>query len=268
MATPLEWTPRGVLHAEAILRESPVGRYGPDPALEPFVQHYWPIAWDLREPVVRETLPHPTVHLVIEAGRSGLAGPATARFVRTLEGRGRVLGVKFHPGGFRPFWHGPISALADRVLPLGEAFGPAGQALETRVLDLGDDVPGAVAALEGFLLERLPQSDPQACFARELVQHILDDPGLQRVEALAAISGLSLRGLQRLFSDYVGVSPKWVIRRYRLHEALARLDAREPMDLAALAQELGYFDQAHFIHDFKALLGRTPATYARERDSW
>ncbi len=267
MATPIEWAPRGVLHAEAIRRESPVRRYLPEPPLELFVQHFWPVAWDLQAPVTRETLPHPTVHLVIEAGKSGLAGPTTERFIRTLEGRGRALGVKFHPGGFRPFWRGPVSELADRVLPLGETFGPEGLALETEVLRLGDDEAAAVACAETFLLERLPQPDPQARLARELVRRILEDPGLQRVEALAEAAGVGLRSLQRLFSEYVGVSPKWVIRRYRLHEAVERLDAGETPDLAALALDLGYFDQAHFIHDFKTLLGRTPAAYAREGDS-
>ncbi|HJV21565.1 MAG TPA: helix-turn-helix domain-containing protein, partial [Holophagaceae bacterium] len=135
------------------------------------------------------------------------------------------------------------------------------------ILGLRDDEPAAVARVEAFLLERLPRPDPQVALARDLVQRILDAPDLQRVEALAVTAGLGLRSLQRLFSEYVGVSPKWVIRRYRLHEALDRLEAREPPDLAALAQDLGYFDQAHFIHDFKALLGRTPAAYAREGDS-
>lgn len=267
MAQPIEWMPRGVLHAEAIRRESPVGRYQPDPRLADFVQHFWPVAWDLASPVTRETLPHPTVHLVIEAGRSGLAGPTTRRFIRTLEGRGRALGIKFHPGGFRPFWRGPISGLADRVLPLEEAFGPEGAALEAEVLALGDDEVACVACAETFLLKRLPPPDPQAHLARELVRQILEDSGLQRVEALAEASGLGLRRLQRLFSQYVGVSPKWVIKRYRLHEAVLRLDAGETQDLAALALDLGYFDQAHFIHDFKVLLGRTPTAYAREGDS-
>lgn len=265
MATPIEWNPRGVVHAEAIRRESPVSRFRPDPALEPFVQHFWPVAWDLRDqgPVTRETLPHPTVHLVVEAGRSGLAGPTTRRFVRTLEGKGRALGIKFHPGGFRPFWHGPVSDLADEVLPLEVAFGLDGRAYEAEILALGDDETAAVACAEAFLLRRLPPADPQAELARRIVQRIFEDPGLRRVEAVAEAAGLGVRALQRLFGEYVGVSPKWVIQRYRLHEAMARLEAGTAEDLAALAYDLGYFDQAHFNRDFKALLGRSPSSYVK-----
>ena len=264
MAERIEWNPRGVVDGAAMKQASPAGRFQPDPALAPFVEHHWTVAWDLRGqvPVTRETLPHPSVHLVIEADRSGLSGPTTARFSRRLEGEGRALGVKFLPGGFRPFWRGPVSGLANRVLSLEEAFGSAGLDLETAVLRCGEDEDAAVAHAEAFFLERLPGPDAQARLARHVVARILENPGLMRAEAVAEDAGLNLRALQRLFSDYVGVSPKWVIQRYRLHEAMARLESGERLDLARLALDLGYFDQAHFNRDFKALLGRTPGGYA------
>ena len=75
--------------------------------------------------------------------------------------------------------------------------------------------------------------------------------------------GIGKRTLQRLFSEYVGVSPKRVIRRYRLHEAEERLAEGRELNLAALALDLGYFDQAHFARDVKAIVGGAPARYAR-----
>jgi transcriptional regulator GlxA family with amidase domain len=96
------------------------------------------------------------------------------------------------------------------------------------------------------------------------VKRITEDPGLQRVAQLAGASGLSERKLQRLFSDYVGVSPKWVMRRARLHEAALRVEAHGPasVDWAALAADLGYADQAHLTRDFTATLGAPPTRYA------
>jgi AraC-like DNA-binding protein len=73
---------------------------------------------------------------------------------------------------------------------------------------------------------------------------------------------VSLRQLQRLFSEYVGVTPKWVIHRYRLLEAAERIATGTVIHWADLAFELGYADQAHFIRDFKRLVGRSPAHYA------
>jgi AraC-like DNA-binding protein len=72
-----------------------------------------------------------------------------------------------------------------------------------------------------------------------------------------------VRQLQRLFKEYVGVSPKWVIQRYRLLDAAERVAAGTIVNWADLALELGYADQAHFIRDFKGLVGRSPAEYAR-----
>ncbi len=74
---------------------------------------------------------------------------------------------------------------------------------------------------------------------------------------------MNTRALQRLFSRYVGVSPKWMIKRYRLHEAIERVAAGRAVNWSRLALDLGYFDQTHFIKDFKALVGRTPADYEK-----
>jgi AraC-like DNA-binding protein len=70
-----------------------------------------------------------------------------------------------------------------------------------------------------------------------------------------------VRSLQRLFRKYVGVSPKWVIRRYRLHEAAERLKGSRPPPLAELATSLGYADQAHFAREFKQVTGRTARSF-------
>lgn len=75
---------------------------------------------------------------------------------------------------------------------------------------------------------------------------------------LAHRLGLSVRNLQSLFTEYVGVNPKWFLRRYRLHGAMERLRAGTHVDCARLALELGNFDQAHLINDFKSMLGYTP----------
>ena len=78
---------------------------------------------------------------------------------------------------------------------------------------------------------------------------------------LSRRSGISQRSLQRLFQEYVGASPKWVIRRYRLHELVERLKAGDVVDGAQAALDLGYFDQAHLINDFRSIVGYSPARY-------
>jgi AraC-like DNA-binding protein len=86
---------------------------------------------------------------------------------------------------------------------------------------------------------------------------------LLTVTQVAQTVGVSPRSLQRLFRTYVGVSPKWLIRRYRLQEAAARAEAGETQNWSALALSLGYFDQAHFVNDFKRMIGLPPGEYMK-----
>ena len=233
--------------------------------LATWVERHWVVRWDLRgrEPHLQETLPHPCVNLVIQPGLSRVYGVGTERFEVLLEGRGQVVGTKFRPGGFHPFAGFPIAELTDASISLGEAFGPEGEALEAAVLASADALE-QIALVEAFLRARRPAPDPNVDAVARVTRLLLADPSVQRVEDISARLGIPARTLQRLFRRYVGVSPKWVLQRYRLHEAAERIADGHDGDWARLAIDLGYFDQAHFIKDFKALVGRSPAEYAAE----
>jgi len=254
--------PRGILHHRVEPGVPGYGRYWPADDLAPFVEHFWTVAWDVAEPEVHEVLPHPSVHLVLEEGNSRVGGVTTGRFTRRLEGRGRVLGTKFRPGGFRPFFGRPVSALTNRTLPLDEIFGPAGLELETRALACADPLAG-FEIVQGFLRGLDPVSDPAVELVGRIAERAATDRDITRVDHLVKEFGLGARKLQRLFDEYVGVTPKWIIQRYRLHEAAERIAAGTATDGATLALDLGYADQAHFIRDFKKLVGSSPAEYAR-----
>jgi len=254
--------PRGVLYPH---RRSDLGsllRLAPSPDLAPFIAHYWIVTWDLRghPPQTQETLPHPSVHIAIESGHSGIYGIVKGRFTRVIEGKGKVFGIKFRPGGFYPFLKSPVSRLTNRVVPLGDVFGAGGEALESTVLAKRSE-RAMIAVAEEFLRRQVPLCDASAEKIGQIVEQIAADRTITTVEIIARKSSLSVRSLQRLFSRYVGVSPKWVINRHRLHEVVDRLAKGETVDWTQLAFELGYFDQAHFIKDFKAIIGRTPGEY-------
>jgi AraC-like DNA-binding protein len=257
--------PRGILHPAAGERTFTLSRHLPAPDLERAVEFHWLITWDLRgrPPYAQETLPHPCVHLVFERGRSYVYGVETGKFTRVLEGAGRAFAVKFTPGGFHPFAGVPIARLTNTTLPATDIFGSAAIELE-RAIVASDDEREMVALVEEFLRARLPAcDDPQAAVVRRLVARIAAEREITAVDDVVALAGIGKRTLQRLFREYVGVSPKWVIQRYRLHEVAARLDRGDRLDWPRLVVELGYADQAHLIRDFKAIVGRTPAAYAR-----
>lgn len=257
---------RAIVHAAAGLHKFTLSRFEPEPALRPFVEQYWTVRYDLRgEPAFTQTvLSYPNVQLAFEQDESGrralLYGVPKQPFVRELRGAGRVFGVKFRAGGFYPYWRRDVALLTGTTVAASTLFGRGVDDWADAVLDAGDDA-GMLRLVEQGMLERLPDRDPQAERASHIVSVTMDDRSIQKVEHMSERTGLSIRALQRLFRTYVGVTPKWVIKRFRLQEAAERLERDDATELAELASELGYYDQAHFVKDFKSVLGRSPAAY-------
>jgi AraC-like DNA-binding protein len=117
--------------------------------------------------------------------------------------------------------------------------------------------------VERFLRARHPRVDDAMILARRIAACIVEERSITRVAQLVEEFGINQRALQRLFRSYVGVGPKWVIQRYRLLEAADRVATGRVISWADLSLELGYADQAHFIREFKKLVGLSPADYAR-----
>ncbi|MBD0737556.1 hypothetical protein BGM09_04370 [Streptomyces sp. CBMA29] len=256
---------RGVLRPDLAAGRLELRQRQPRPELAPLVEFYWNPRWDLRGQPDHEqkVLAHPNVHLVFEAPIPLVYGVQRGVFRRVLHGRGQVLGVKFRPGAFRPFVGGPVVELADRAVPAAALLGGGVGELSRRILAL-DDLAEMTALAEEYLLGLLAdtEQDPVVAAVADLVERITAGPQLFRVDELARELDLPVRRLQRLFAEYVGASPKWVLRRARLHEAAARADGGADIDWAALAADLGYADQAHLTRDFTAAVGAPPSRYA------
>jgi AraC-like DNA-binding protein len=155
-----------------------------------------------------------------------------------------------------------VSRFTDTTVSLRHVFGAEGDALDHAVLAVSTDF-SRFAIVEGFLRGRHPEPDENVHHVTTIVSAAAKDRDILKVDDLVDRFGLDKRTLQRLFAKYVGVSPKWVIQRYRLHEAAELLADGGPAGHAALALQLGYSDQAHFVRDFKAIVGVSPAAYAR-----
>jgi AraC-like DNA-binding protein len=137
---------------------------------------------------------------------------------------------------------------------------PDGDRLADRVFAEDSDVRRR-AVFEAFLRDHLAPPDPSYELVREIVTTMAADRSVARVDQITEQFGIPIRTLQRLFRRYVGVGPKWVLRRYRLDGA-ELLAQGEVAELAELSASLGYFDQAHFSKEFKQQIGLTPAEYA------
>ena len=185
------------------------------------------------------------------------------RFSRTLAGHGRVVAARLRPGAFRAFHGRPAWQLMDAELGFREAFGLEGGPVESAVFGQPEEA-AMVGALEQFLRELQPAPDPAVELVDRIVGRIATDRDVVRVEDLARAMGLGRRTVERLFREYVGPSPKRVIRQYRLQAAADEAAKAGCPNWSRLANDLGYADQAHFNRDFRAILGTTPSEYARQ----
>lgn len=230
--------------------------------LHPFVSYAWVASHQLPEGRVHEqqVLPHPALNLVVEDGQLLLYGPPRRRFDRVLRGSGRVVGLRFRPGTARALPDRPVSAITDVALPGDDVGLDAADVVKSVLIE--EDAERAADALARALGAVLPDRlAPDAERLRDLVEAVATDRALSRTADLAKLAGVGQRTLQRQFAEHVGVSAAWVVRCYRIQDALAQAGASRDPDWAAVAQSVGYYDQAHLIRDITATVGTSPAAY-------
>ncbi len=247
-----------------------LARHHPRESLRPYIDYLWVVRWSVDQPYTQSVLTQPKVHLAAEDGRLRVYGVSRRVFRRVLEDQGKAIGVAFRAGGFRPFL-GPgerVGSLHNKVVGADELWTVDDAAVARRTLgcaraDADIDDSAMVTEIEDFLDARHPTPDPVAEQVAELVDLIESQRWMRRVDELAAESHLGVRALQRLFGEYVGAPPKWVIQRRRLLDAAELVHSGERVEWAELAAELGYSDQAHLVRDFTAAVGTSPAAYAK-----
>jgi AraC-like DNA-binding protein len=255
----------------------------PLPPLGDFVEMLWIWRGSAAQPHAFERLlPTGTVELVVNLREdtsriydpddrrrfevlpgSLLVGPQSEYFVIDTAEQREVMGVHFRPGGASPFT-GPAGELTDAHVPLEALWGSAGRDLRERLLEADSDasrfriLASALLAQAQGALERHPA-----------VAHALEEfgrvPHARRVAEVRAGAGLSHRRFVQLFRDAVGLTPKLYCRIRRFQEVLQRVAAGRAIEWAGLALDCGYYDQAHFIRDFRAFSGLNPSTYLVDR---
>lgn len=240
-----------------------VRRVAPRRELAEFVDYHWLVRWDVPGTHRQQVVPQPRVHVAAEGGRLLVHGISRRPFHRELTGRGLVLGTAFHPAGFRPLLRRSVGSIAETARPGWEVLGVDDEPAAQRILSDGPD-DELVRAMEEYLLSLDPQPDGTAGQVQALVAEAERSREVRRAEQLAEVAGMSLRSLQRLFTEYVGIGPKWVIARFRILEVAAAAHAEGPVDWAALAQDLGFSDQAHLVRVFTQVVGTPPASYRRD----
>ena len=178
--------------------------------------------------------------------------------------RTRSVGVHFKPWGLAPFLPMPASELCDRPVTIEQVWGrPAIAELRDR-LATADGPHEMLTLLEEELMRRLCETAGLG-LVRHTSSVIAATSEAVAIGDLSVAAGVSSTHLAQRFKELIGVTPKRLARSYRFAATVLSIDPAEPIDWADLAGRAGYFDQAHFGHEFRAFTGLTPTRYVEVR---
>lgn len=255
----------GLLEPEMFDRYFTVRAFEPAGDVAACVSHYWVMRWRLPYNVTyrpTEVLPAPIVHAFFTAQGAFVHGISDGALSYDTAGAGAMAGIAFKPGGFASYWGGRIGQLRGGRIDPATVF-PDANARFCRAL-LQQPEEQLAQALDHLLRSR-PVKPPiqQLQLIADAVAAMMRQDGPTTVSALAAELFRSERSLQAAFTEYVGVGPKWLLKRQRLLRAIGKTDTARP-DWAGLAADMGYSSQTHFLNDFKHVVGVTPTAYLRQ----
>lgn len=216
------------------------------------------IVFTLRDDAMRIYDPH-DLNRYSTYRHAVLSGARTRCFVIDAEQEDRVFGIQFRPGGSYPFFRAPASEIANLSTDLACLWGRAANELRERLL-CASGKNGMFRAAEQFLLRQLVRPvglHPAVDFAREK----LAEPRTLSIASVAHKIGLSQRRFIQLFQEQIGLPPKAFSRVQRFQRILEMVHGSREVEWVQVALDCGYYDQAHFIHDFREFSGLTPTQY-------
>jgi AraC-like DNA-binding protein len=251
--------------------------YTPNIDVAAFVKCYWTLDTPKEiKPEKQRIVPDGCVEMIFEYGDSYrqyrsdgsffiqpkcfVFGQITEPLEIEATGETGIFAVRFHPEGFIPFATIPIIEMENRPVPLNELFGEEGIRLGNEVLAASTTVE-RIEIIERFLLERLISPESIDRVAKSSIALMFELNGQLSVDELTDQLNINRRQLERKFSTVVGLSPKQLSKIIRLQATLKMISNNQFTSLTAVAYEGNYYDQAHFIKDFKEFTGMSPKQF-------
>ena len=210
---------------------------------------------------IRRVQPDGTVEL---QPRRMLVGQMDQHVTIQPEGRLDVVGVRFRPAGAFGFLGLPLHRLRNQTVAAAEVLSQSTQELEEQ-LNEASSARQRVSALESFLLACSPQASRCDLLLEAAVSRVLASVGQITVDGLAQEMRVGPRELERRFREKIGLGPKSLCRIVRFQDVFRRHGLAEDA-WAAVALECGYYDQPHFIKEFKRITGETPPEFFSRLD--
>jgi len=251
--------------------------FDPGASLHPFVKCFWTLEAEATpSPVRQRVVPDGCMEMIFNYGdrfyqypedglcilqpQSFVFGQITSFLEIAPSGVTGLVAARFLPEGLAPFIDCSVASLENKAVAIQDIFGKEGEELEQAILHSSSNRE-RIDLIEGFLLAKLESQGTIDNITRACVETILKTQGQLGVTELADRLNIHRRNMERKFETAVGMSPKQLSRVVRLQSALKLLEQQKYSNLTSLAYESGYYDQAHFIRDFKEFTGISPKSF-------
>lgn len=191
---------------------------------------------------------------------SELVGQRCGWYKHATRGAVNLLSISFKPGGLSPFIPFPVADATATAIPFSSLPGTLFSEMEDRVFEEKDLVQ-KVAIIEDMLLRQLTKNAGKSNQVSDFITRLNAINEFPSIAGFLKYYTINRRKLERDFDHHVGVSPKFLQRVLRFRKAMLSFHQSRNRNLTALAYDCGYFDQAHFINDFKEFTGLSPKKF-------
>jgi len=254
--------------------------FEPPPDLQAVVKCYWVLQIPAADHEKQRIIPDGCIEMAFILGDDIRRFTSESDFI--LQPRAMVLGqtmepfyiqptgcvdtfaVRFYPYGFANFVTTPIQELANKETPLLRLFGEEADEIESAIVR-AEDTRKRIEIVEGFLLSMLQRQSTLDAVVKRTVDALLATKGGSSINEILDRDVSKRRQLERKFQKQIGVSPKQLAKVIRLQSALEMLLNNEADSLTTIAYESEYYDQAHFIKDFREFTGVSPGDFLTDK---
>jgi len=255
-------------------------RISPRDELKPFVECYWTVENQDPVPIEQKIIPDGFPEMIFHYGDpyliklngpweiqspNLLGGQITNHFFLKSTGIAIVLGIKFKPAALAQLFDISMHELTNKVIALHDIHSLEVKALESSLNEY-DNHPQRISAIENFLMNKIHVAGHDTR-VNKAIDKIFESNGMITVARLCQFGGTSERQLERLFKKFIGLSPKFYARVIQFSYIFQVIQGQKEMNGSELGIASGYYDQSHFIKNFKAFTGEDPSRYFFDQPS-
>lgn len=255
--------------------------YSPCERLQPFVELYWEGSFNVNatRSISMQLIPNGCLELIIHLNDLHcdlqkddrwsqtpdymIIGLFTNPYEIQFKNHVKVFAIRFKPEGIYNVFGVPASEFKERFEDMSMVIGQEFRDFSHRIRE-EKNILNMIKRAEGYLLKNLQSNKIDISYVNQAAE-LIRNSNVIKIDKLASQLYISKRQLEREFKNKVGISPKHYFRITRINEVLRCLSGNQKMDLTDVAYYCGYYDQAHFIHDFKTIAGIKPGIFKGKR---